>query len=64
MVIISLKQYSNWDTNFPTNLNQNARCAVMRKSNKKWYDVDCSTDTQSFKFVCEKDAGNQKILDN
>ncbi|RNA20272.1 hypothetical protein BpHYR1_035594 [Brachionus plicatilis] len=55
---VATGQYSNWDVNYPTSLNQKERCAVMRKSNNKWYDIDCDS-TQLFKFLCEKDADIQ-----
>ena len=42
--------YNNWNTNQPSNTNNNQDCVKM-KTDGKWDDVTCS---KSIKYVCEK----------
>lgn len=50
-----LKDYSNWDSSYPSNSYQIDRCALLNVTTKKWYDLDCKT-TRSFKFTCQREA--------
>ena len=53
------KFYSNWDTNYPSQVNTMDRCTAMRGMNGKWFDIECLSPSNSLRFICQKETSEQ-----